>query len=195
MGRQHQRVGAERHRVLRQAGVEAEVGAPGAVDQQRHAGRLAVRREGGDVGQHADVATARSGTPRSASGCAASASATRCGGIPPGRPVRGSSSGRTNTGFRPPSTKAENSERWIVRDTITVAPGRATPSAIAWFGLARAVHDEAAPVGAPGAGRRASRRRPACPCSRAGRRSRWSAAGRVPGTHPPRRGCGRGPES
>ena len=68
-----------------------------------------------------------------ASGCAASASATRCGGIPPGRPVRGSSSGRTNTGCRPPSTKAENSERWIVRDTITVAPGRATPSAIAWL--------------------------------------------------------------
>ena len=132
MGRQHEGVGAERQRVLRQVGVEAEMRAPGAVHEQRHAGRPAALGDGGHVRQHAHVGRLRQ-EHRAGAGMRGQRVGDALGRHPAGRPVRGSSSGRTNTGFRPPSTKAANSDLWMVRDTITVAPGRATPSAMAWL--------------------------------------------------------------
>ena len=47
--------------------------------------------------------------------------------------MSGSTSGRTQTGSSPASTRPSSSERCSVRDTTTGAPGRPMPSASAWL--------------------------------------------------------------
>ena len=150
VGRQHQRVGAERHRVLRQAGVEAEVGPPGAVDQQRHAGRLAVAAEGGDVGQHADVR--RLGQEHRAG---IGVRGQRVGHALRWHPAR---QARARIELRPyehgvQAAEHEGREQGAVdrprHDHGRTGPGDAQRHRL--VGLAGAVDDEPAPVGSPGA--------------------------------------------
>ena len=117
----------------RQGGVEAEVRAPGLVDDQRHAGGMAERGDRLDVGEPADVAGLdQEHRPRVGRRRPAPARPPRSGRPAPAR-WPASTSGRTHTGSRPASTRPACSDLCSVRATITLSPGRATASANAWL--------------------------------------------------------------
>ena len=191
VGRQHEGVGAERQRVLRQVRVEAEVRAPGAVHEQRHAGRPAPLGDGGHVGQHAHVRTAPSGTPRwRRDARPARRRCARAASRPAGRCADRAPAARTPGSGRPARRPRTATCGWCAtrsrshRDAPRRAPWPGWPG---WSRSRRSGTSRRPRPGRPGL-----RPLPACPCSRAGRRWRWSAAGRAPGTHLRRGSCGRG---
>ena len=130
--RQH-RVGAQRQRAGRQRLVEAEVRAPGLVDDQRHAAACATSAQRRDVGGHPvvgrrdDERRARRPARRRARRAAPPAS------TPCAIPSSASYSGATNAGTPPESTSPSTIEACELRWATTRAPSGASARHSAWL--------------------------------------------------------------
>ena len=152
VGRGEDDVGAALERAAGQRRGEAQVRAPGLVDDQRHAARVGDLGEPGDVGDGAEVGRARRSSPRPRRAPrrapASSASGVRQWAIP----SSGSSSGATNRGRRPERTSPSMIEEWTLRWTTTRSPTVGERQADRVVAARAAVDQEPAPPRAPGLG-------------------------------------------
>ena len=143
---------AQLQRVPGQVGVETEVRGPGRVHDERYVVGVGRLREPGT----SPTVPRYDGSPTStarASGYRVRASATVEGATPRGSPVPGSTSGRTQTGSIPASTRPRSIERCKVRLTTTRSPSPPSARAMDWLACVGPSGGEPADVGSPQPGR------------------------------------------
>ena len=133
VGRGDDEVGAAGERVWRQLGVEVQVGAPGLVDDQRHAALVGDLGQPGDVGAGAEVGRRDDHRPDRARRRRPAPSPATSGVRQWAMPSSGSSSGATKVGRIPLRTRPSITEEWTLRWTTTGSPPWASARQVVWL--------------------------------------------------------------